>query len=275
MSTSVRIRKITTIPPLAVFIQWTLENPEEFGDYQFYVERSESPAGLYEHIQTYPLVNAFHYVDKDIEDYRKRYQVYYRIHCIPPSGEENSFWSKAKPLEITPKHRNRGTVTFGIRRTIQDEFWRVLRHLNGSECAILKRKHMGNRCSICYDQVTKLPLFSHCNECKGTGWIDGYHKPYYTWVRVGASHISTQIASDGRTELDQIPFKMLDVPILDEDDIIVQLNRTRFMRVNQIQQPTLITQFLFQSGNLLEIAKGDVEYTLTNLLGGNEETCSR
>jgi hypothetical protein len=256
-----------------VFLQWTIEDPSESGDYQYFVERCESPSGPFAHINQHALDGAFHYIDRDVEIYRKRFQYYYRIHAISPSGE--SLWSDEKPIEITQKHRNRGTINFGVRRVIQREFDLVLRHLSGTECAILKKKHVGTRCPDCFDPVTKLSLDSHCETCKGTGWSGGYHAPFYTWVRIGADHITTAVATDGRTEGNQVPFKMLDYPILDEDDVIVQLNLNRFFRVDNITSPTLLTQKLFQSGILMELAKGDIEYKIRDMLGGNEETVTK
>lgn len=270
MSSKINIRKITTLPPNDVFIQWTLENPEEEGNFSFSILKSDSPSGDFELLNENPIINGYRYIDPESVNYRTRTQHFYVVKCVTPSGLV--LMSDAHQLDITPKHTNRGVMTFGIRRVIQYEYSVLLRKLAGSECAVLKRRHSGTRCTVCYDSVTRLPLLSHCDVCKGTGWVGGYHNPYYCMVRIGANHISSTVATDGKSEINQVPFKMLDYPLLDEDDVIVQLNQTKFFRVKTIETPSLITQALFQQGTLFEIAKGDVEYSLTELLGGNEAT---
>ena len=68
----------------------------------------------------------------------------------------------------------------GIAKVRRKEFLAVAKNVNGTKVLIFKRTS-GRKCPECYDEDLEASANSSCKMCGGTGYVEVYTKPYFTW----------------------------------------------------------------------------------------------
>lgn len=262
-----------------VFLQWTVEGVTS-ADLIFKIERSGSPEGPFEdvidNITTFHFFDALRHVpvpeptvpetdhcsgipDEPTVETRENLnflslhrQVYYKVTATHPDGEV----SHIRPLGDELPRRQ-----FLLRRKIQRDI-RVGFKFNSVPLVILKRRHWGLRCEVCFDKLTKQVTKSKCEECYGTGFKGGYFDPVRVNGRIGVDNIQTQIAQHGKVDVNQKQLTMLDYPILEEADIIAELRQNNRYIVKTITQTELRTVTVHQRAIISELERDSIEYRL-------------
>jgi hypothetical protein len=265
MSLSVEITRTMPLYPNGVFLQWDLRDAVESGTYLVSVYRSGSPNGPWDEIVS-KQPNLFHHVDRfptpatagvtapnQLSMVRG---ISYRILVTPPSGEAANVEcvGDVEP-NLEPKQR------LLKRKILRDEYV-MLSKLNGTEIAVMKRKRWGTRCTKCYDKYTKDSVRASCSNCYGTTFVGGYFDPVYTWAKRGTAPTQVAMAPQGKTELTGTGITMLDVPGVQEDDLIVFLrNNTRFL-VKRVLPTELRLVTVHQRLEATDLARSDITYRL-------------
>jgi hypothetical protein len=288
------ITKITPWFPHKVRLQWDLEEVEESGVFNFIVERSGSPGGPWTAVST-SLPDTYLYDDllatEDANILSLARDIYYRIKATPPSGVLSAVYSAVvnldgqaasdqigpvpvmgfqvnDPAQHEDEPRTNQTKRPAIerrlrllrRKILRDEYIR-LRQLVGTEFYLLKRRHFGERCTVCYDSATREVVVSRCSNCYGTSWKYGYFTP----VSVLAAAQTSQIQSDTSPQTkDDIRMghrlQMLDFPRVDEGDILVEKAHNRRYLVKQRYYTSLKTVTVHQTVVTSELERQAVEY---------------
>lgn len=263
----VEIRRTTALYPNGVFIQWTIDT-EEDGAFMVDIDRSGSPEGPWETIAS-GLRDAFNFVDdlqnqpttppslerEDLSQLSLARAIYYRITITPPSGLASAFSSEATPVE---PHLD--TRTRLLKRKIQRDQAVGYRRLNGIPIIVLKRKRWGDRCPVCYDPITKQAMVEHCGTCYGTSFVGGYWAPVLIRGRREAAATQTNLTSHGDSDVKLADFNVLDYPLIEYKDIVIDLVRSDRYEVQRSHETELKSVPVHQKVTASLLSRSSVEY---------------
>lgn len=264
------ITRTTALYPSAVFIQWDI-HADEAGPLFIDLARSQSPEGPWEAVAT-GLRNAYNFVDdrfnlppsdprnngrEGVNLFSLARNIYYQITVTPPSGSANAFKSHPEPVEPGLDTRTRL-----LKRKILHDQAVGYRRLNGIPLIVLKRRRWGDRCPDCYDPVNKEATLEHCPSCYGTSFQGGYWAPVLIRGRREAAAVESNITSHGDSDVKMNDFNVLDYPLIEYKDIVVDLMRNERYQVQRVHHTELKSVTVHQkvTGSLL--GHNSVEYTL-------------
>jgi len=269
---TVEIVKTTALFPSAVFIQWNLQS-DETGVHLADVYRSGAPNGPWEQIAS-SLSGAYHFVDNkfnlppaeaapcDASQIREGLNllslargVFYQVTVTPPSGSANAFTSPVVPVEPGLDRRTR----LFKRKILHDESV-AFRRLNGIPIIILKRRHWGTRCKDCWDPGLREGTMEHCRTCFGTTYEGGYWSPVLVRGRHLPGPVQTQMSAQGEAETKVVNFIILDFPLVEHKDIIVDLRRNDRYVVQMVTTTELKSVPVHQTISASLIMRNAVEY---------------
>lgn len=262
MALSLQVRRALALFPGKVFLQWDLDGATESGSYVFEVSRGPGPEGpwevlvagqpdTYNHLDTLPQQR---YEDVNLLTLAR--DVHYRIRVTPPQGP--AYAAEAVTV-LEPKLEGRFKLL--KRKILRDEAV-LLRRLNGVEVAVLKRVRWGERCTKCYDKYTREPVRGACTQCYGTGYRGGYHPPVVTLARRGVTPVNTQVTPQGKTDVILTQVTMLDVPAVEQDDVLVFLRDNRRFIVKEVTHTEIQTVTVHQKLGVSELARNTIEYRI-------------
>jgi hypothetical protein len=136
----------------------------------------------------------------------------------------------------------------------------ALRYFTGTNVAVLKRRHFGTRCEICWDPGSEMVIKSRCCACYGTGWSGGFHTPVLTMGKVVASPITDAIRTEGDVQLRQARIGLGPFPVLEKEDVIVELDNNRRWFVRLVDPVVFRSRTIKQFASCTEIGRSAVEY---------------
>jgi hypothetical protein len=261
---SVEFTKTTPLIPQANFIQWTLKGVAPQGDYWFDLYRSGSMHGPWEPVAS-KLKNVYCYVDKfpqpattDPTTFLRPNHLavtrnfFYRLTAVCTTGESAEDVTELTPT-LAPKQKQL------LRKLIHDEYIQ-LRKYTGVPVAVLKRKQWGARCVKCVDKITKEILRAHCTDCWGTGFLGGYWNPILTYARRAPLQTNIQVAPENKVESTTARFMMLNIPRVEQSDVVVFLSDGRRFVVDQQSETSLRTVAVHQTVFALELPRSHIIY---------------
>jgi len=248
-----------------VFIQWTIEQPPSDQNITFKLERSGSPEGPFEHILDN--IKTFHFFD-DLRGSPAAPPVSYR--------ENVNFLSLSRGItyRVTATANNVSTSdTYTVGYTIANRKLALLRRkmqrdlalslkFNGVDTAIIKKKHWGTRCNTCFDQLTKRVTNSKCAVCYGTGFDEGYFTPIKVRARFTVENMQSNLTQQGIADTNQIHVYLLSYPVIETQDLVVNLTSNQRYIVKQRRITSLQTEPVHQTLVISELANDAIEYRI-------------
>ncbi len=262
----VHVTKTTALYPNGVFVQWDIDS-EESGPFLVDVVRSGSPQGPWEVVAT-AMRNAYSYLDnkfnlppgierEGVNQFSLSRVVYYRVTVVPPSGIDHTFESEPTPVE---PHLDRRTRL--LKRKIQRDQAVGYKRLNGIPLVVLKRRRWGDRCNVCYDPSTKQATHEHCPTCYGTSFVGGYWTPVAIRGRREAAATQAQMAGHGDSEAKIADFNVLDYPLIEYKDVIIDLVRNDRYEVQRVHTTELKSVPVHQKVTASLLGRNSVEYSV-------------
>lgn len=263
----VHVTKTIALFPNGVFVQWDIDSDEEGGPLLVDVERSGSPTGPWEAVGP-TLRDAYSVLDdrfnlppeagrEGANQFSLSRTIYYRITVTPPSGTAAAFHSEPTPVE---PHLDRRTRL--LKRKIQRDQIVGYRRLNGIPLVVLKRRRWGARCDVCYDVGTRQATHEHCPTCYGTSFIGGFWSPVAIRGRREAGAIQTQMTAHGDAETKIVDFNILDYPLVENKDVIVDLVRNDRYEVQRAHETELKSVPVHQKVTASLLSRNSVEYAV-------------
>lgn len=262
----VRVTKTTALYPNGVFVQWDIES-DEIGPFFVDVARSGSPEGPWEAIVT-ATRDAYSYLDdqfnlppgtnrEGVNQLSLSRTIYYRVTVVPPSGINSAFESEPTPVE---PHLDRRTRL--LKRKIQRDQAVGYKRLNGIPLIVVKRRRWGDRCPVCYDPITKQATHEHCPTCYGTSFVGGYWAPVAIRGRREAAAVQTQMTGHGDSDIKIADFNVLDYPLIEYKDLIIDLVRNDRYEVQRVHETELKSVPVHQKVTASLLSRSSVEYSL-------------
>lgn len=263
MAITVTFTRMIELYPSGLFLQWNIQDADQFGDYVVEIYRGQAPDGPWEKLAEYS--NAYNYVDRFDTDgpadgapnhFSIDRKLYYRVRVIPPTGLEEAVFAVGQVgVELQGRQR-------GVRRKMLRDELVTLSKLNGTPVALLKRKRWGPRCPDCYDPYTREVARGECLRCYGTGFVGGYHNPHYTWARRTPRSTNVTLAEAGKVERSPANIIMLDYPEMQVDDVVVFLQENTRYLITSTTGTELRLVRVHQEIQASELARSAVEYRI-------------
>jgi hypothetical protein len=265
----IKITQLVPLYPHRIYFQWDLINPTEPGTYLFQIERAGSSDGPWEMLEA-SYQNGYNYIDDlrhqpqlpdngNVNTYGLDKQIYYRVTVIPPSGCQNGAQTEPHGLYKTLLP----PVQAGLRRRLLHDERIVLRSHNGVPLVLLKRRRWGTRCPVCYDDLTRAVTRESCPTCYGTSFVGGYWTGIRAWGRIyPPENLEKRTAPQQKIEHQMHRIQLLDIPLLQDDDLIVELDTNDRYLVERNKLTEIRRKPVHQEVDCAMLARSAVEYTL-------------
>ena len=250
-----KIERVIPVYPEYMHVQWSIQDPNgQAGEVE--VSRSGSPQGPFTVVANLNS-DTFFYQDFDVAKGGLSQNHWYRIRVSSKVNPDTKVFSDPGSVEFRAQpHR------FRLARKARRDLYVTLSRLNGSIYILLKKKRFGSRCSTCFNEFTQDVLLSSCGECYGTSFEGGYHDPVSIWGKLDPTVIQQQFGMQGISELAMLGFVTLDYPLVDLEDILVEMQTNRRFIVKQKMQTQSSGIPVHQDLQLSELARTAIEYSI-------------
>lgn len=240
-----------------VRVGWKLsKSSQDLSRLRFFVDRTESP-NVWQQLNATPLTigDLPEYVDHtpNLKDLNKIY--YYRVRAVEYDGDTalQTFFSKDTTWD--------GDLDLvGI--YVVDEHLFAMRWVFGSPSMVFKKRHDGAYCPECWDKVLKRVTKSQCMTCFGTGRLGGFYPPIDTWMSFEPDPRVDQVTEWGKRQPTQTDVMFTNHPLLNVDDLILELKPNRFWKVSNVRGPEKNRTVMLQFARLDAVNPSDVEQRL-------------
>lgn len=139
----------------------------------------------------------------------------------------------------------------------------LFRYVTGVPVAIFQKMHEGiQRCTECWDPISKKPSKSQCTTCFGTGWVKGYYSPIYTWADMTSSVRALHQQPWGDDQPEQITIQLTDYPQVRPEDMLVELRNGQRWKVVTVQDSDKRRRGILQTLQLDKVTHTSIEYRL-------------
>ena len=251
-----RITRVIPLYPKTHFVQWTLDDPDNQVA-SFSLLRSGSPEGPFDTVVSGLMPSTFFFSDDSLVMSGLTSKVWYVVQAVPLTGAINSVLSL--PFSVSSnKYEAKNKILRKARRDLKI----TLSKLSGVRIVVLKRKRFGDRCTSCFNPVTKDVVTSRCSLCYGTGYEGGYHHGYPTWGKVDPPSVQEIFDRSGASEVSLFGITMPDCPLVELDDVIVEVDTNRRFVVKRKSSTESRGSVVHQDLHVSELSRSAVEYSI-------------
>ena len=248
--------EVSITPNNTKLIEWRLNSKFEVTGsvLQFYVEVSRA-AGEWTRLNEVPITDICIYVDTAHYRCNLDNDIFYRIILSDGTNEYASV--PAATLGVWNLH------DLLIARDIVRKEYLVLKKYNGIEGYLLKRREHGTKCPSCRDWDVDLPANSHCEDCFGTGFTNGYYNaiPYYVSIE-GVTSSKDVNEPFGTMDLKPRTGRCVAYPRLGTYDIWIDNKNKRYLVRGVTTLVEIKGKPLVYSAVFHELPVGRVEYSV-------------
>ena len=254
----ISIVKILPLYPNRTYLEFEVVNLEylkvPLPTLTFYIERGESSHATDPFTLVNPTgVESYYYVDT--------YVNYLSFDSLPTYRVWTQYKNKKYYSPVSFLSRELRLDEIARKRKILYDEEIVLRKFSGRKIAILKRRHVGDRCTLCYDPNTGSVTKSHCPTCFGTGFKDPYYKPFITYgARLPEYKEVDEISSDHGVEKDYTKFQILDYPTVRGQDLLVDLSSNDRYKIDRVETTEIRREIVHQELVATQLGRTDMEY---------------
>lgn len=249
------ITKVLPIYPSHMQIQWTVEDKaSSLGTIE--VLRSQSESGPFNVIASLE-ASDYNYSDQEPNLMGLNRNYWYIIKANSLYSDTEFVLSSPKTCEYELKG-HRAKVARKARRDLKIQ----LERLNGVPIIILKRRTFGPRCTECFNPMTNDVLYSHCNTCYGTTYVDGYHDPIYTFGKIDPVAVQETIGTSGPNQSAMTGLTIVDYPVVELNDIVVEVKTNRRFKVLRKIQSESSRVLVHQDLQISELSRSGIEYDI-------------
>ncbi len=252
---SVTVLSIEYIP--RVRIGWRLsKSAQNLSRLRFFIDRGESPSELHQ-LNAKPLTigDLPEYIDftTSLFDLNKIY--YYRVRAVEYEGDT--------PVQTFKSHETTwdGDLDLVGIYVVEEHLFKF-RYVSGAPALIYKKRHDGAYCSECWDTVLKRVTKSNCLTCYGTGRVSGFYPPIEAWMDFEPDPKVEQVTDWGKRQPNQTDIMFTNHPLLNTDDLILELKPNRFWKISNVRGPEKNRTVMLQFARLDAVNPSDIEQRL-------------
>jgi hypothetical protein len=192
------------------------------------IERAGRYSGNYQTIAT--LQNARQYVDEPTSRSSPRAQYYYRIRPAQEAetGSEEGGAPVLGPKAAEPRADKR---TLYIRRQAR----RHLRRVGQKSYLFEEERKATERCPDCWDPVRQVQTRSNCENCDGSGYVEGWPDPVEVNISYGPGEPLPEQTRGGKLDTNQLQCWAASIPRFSLGDLVVREKDREVFEVVQHQ----------------------------------------
>ena len=164
---------------------------------------------------------------------------YYRLKVYPISDPNTFIWSDEAHVQI--KGDSKAKIVLSIRKKALEKY--------GTDISILKKRHSGSACSICYDETLGRVILDNCPECFGTRVTKGYYDRILIKATMSMRPKENQITPYGTWQNGDALIGILDYPILNPDDLLIDSLNRRW-KVRQVSPTEVMNTLVGQQAHI-------------------------
>lgn len=179
---------------------------------------------------------------------------FYIIEAVVRKGASITTW-RTEALQVNddlPRHQAL------LHREINRRHWVLLKVLAGTSAIILRRRHYGKVCPVCYDKKTGTVKKEYCTNCFGTGIDGGYYPGIKTLCQFDASQDNKIYTYFGKFEPNEIGMWTIYYPRIQTHDMVIRVSDLNLYRVDSLAPTELLNKVSRQICRLVEIPKTHV-----------------
>ena len=249
------IKQVLPVYPSHMYIQWTVEDRNSaLGSITLL--RSQSEQGPFTVIAELDS-NQYSFSDTECNLMGLTRAYWYMIKANPAVNTSQFVLSSPKTVEY-------GLVgeRAKLARKARYNLKLQLERLNGVPIIVLKRKSFGERCPECFNQITNDVLYSHCNTCYGTTYTGGYHDPIEIFGKIDPVAVQQSIGSSGPNDYAVTGLTIVDYPVVDINDIIIEKRTNRRFKVMRRVTTESSRVLVHQDLQISELSRAGIEYEI-------------
>lgn len=219
--------------PRRIVISWEIGKKLPF-PVAFNIFRSGGDNGEFEKLNAKP-VTGFFYFDDGLKPLSKIFEVIYQLEVIFPfsdeTGERKTQRTGNIPLVCSPRLKR----SYLVAKRMDQKHFIEYRARSGVDLVVFKRKHFGEECTECYNPLTESSTKANCEECFGTGFIDGFWDPIET---IGKIDPPVKIQQFGQVQFEEpinTQAHLRAFPQVKKGDVVVEVCWNNRWYVNNVQ----------------------------------------
>ena len=207
-----------------------------------------------------PLLYTHNHIQYDFNKDR-----YYKIRAIEKADTDHGFFSDTTFI---------GMYNDGVHEVVKHAERTLYQHYYGEPCILIKRKSFGARCPVCWSASRQQCTISHCENCKGTGFVTGYYQPIEMQVSFDSDPRKDDLQRDWQNTFDSKRARLSNYPLLRPKDLVINKDDYKRYVVTHVETTKLPLKstsktklsrqnyILSQILTLDEITTDDIEYNI-------------
>ena len=164
---------------------------------------------------------------------------YYRLKIYPIADPATYTWSD--PVRVEVQGDSKAKIVLGIRQKALKKF--------GTDVTVLKKRHSGSHCTICYDETLGRVILDNCPECYGTRITKGYYDKIVVKATMSMRPKENQITPYGTWQNGDALMGILNYPVLNPDDVVVDSLNRRW-KVRQVSPTEVMNTLVGQQAHI-------------------------
>jgi len=210
---------------------------ESVDDYKFQIHWSRDPVSDYLPVldaQGNPVeidgaVGPLSYTHQ-LRQYDFNQDSYYKVLAIEKAHPTNQFFSDKVFI---------GMYSDGIHETMRYAEELLYQHYCGEPCLIIKRKSFGARCPTCWSPQRQQRVRSHCDTCKGSGFVVGYYQPISVQMSFDSDPKKSDLQKEWENVQDTKRARLSNYPLVRPKDLIVNADDYKRYVVSHVETTKL------------------------------------
>jgi len=207
------------------YVEWdlTVTVPgESIDDYKFQIHWAEDPSSGFlpvtdEHgdpIEIDGAIGPLAYTHQ-LRQYDFNRDMYYKVYAILKINPLVNFFSSTVFI---------GMYSDGVHETMRHAEDTLYTMYHGEPCLVIKRKSFGARCPTCWSAARQQRMRTHCDTCKGTGFVTGYYQPLQIQISFDSDPRKNDVQKEWENSYDTKRVRASNYPLLRPKDLIVNLD---------------------------------------------------
>ena len=132
-----------------------------------------------------------------------------------------------------------GMYSDGIHEVMRYNEELLYEHYQGEPCLIIKKKSFGARCPNCWSQLRQQMVKSHCDVCKGSGFVTGYYQAIKEQVSFDSDPKKSDSQKEWENVYDTIRARISNYPLVRPKDLIVNLDNNKRFVITHVETTKL------------------------------------
>ena len=221
------------------YIEWdiTPEGSESVDDFNFEIWWSRDPASGFlsvldaggDPVIIDGAVGPLSYTHQ-IKQYDFNQDNYYKVKSILKASPNTELFSTTVFI---------GMFNDGVHETMRYAEDLLYSYYHGEPCLLIKKKSFGARCPNCWSPERQQQVRTHCDTCKGSGYVTGYYQAITQQISFDSDPKKSDSQREFENVFDTIRARISNYPLVRPKDLIVNLDNNKRFVISHVETTKL------------------------------------